>query len=39
MVKYPGVVTDSANTKRTLALLANDYLYKDILSYQGTLEA
>ena len=32
---YPGVVTNSASAKRTLASLANDYLYKDILSYQG----
>lgn len=32
---YPGVVTNSANAKRTLAALTNDYLYKDILSYHG----
>lgn len=32
---YPGVVTDSAHAKRTLATLANDYLYKDILAYRG----
>ena len=32
---YPGVVTDTAHAKRTLAMLANDYLYKDILAYRG----
>lgn len=32
---YPGVVTDTAHAKRTLATLANDYLYKDILAYRG----
>lgn len=32
---YPGVVTDTAHAKRTLAALANDYLYKDILAYRG----
>lgn len=32
---YPGVVTDSAHAKRTLATLANDYLYKDILAYRS----
>ena len=32
---YPGVVTDTARAKRTLAALANDYLYKDILAYKG----
>ena len=32
---YPRVVTDTVNAKRTLAALANDYLYKDILSYKG----
>lgn len=32
---YPGVVTDTSRAKRTLAALANDYLYKDILSYKG----
>ncbi len=32
---YPAVVTDPAHAKRTLASLANDYLYKDILAYRG----
>lgn len=32
---YPGVVTDTAHAKRSLATLANDYLYKDILAYRG----
>jgi len=32
---YPAVVTDPAHAKRTLAALANDYLYKDILAYRG----
>ena len=32
---YPAVVNDAAHAKRTLAALANDYLYKDILAYRG----
>ena len=32
---YPAVVNDAAHAKRTLATLANDYLYKDILAYRG----
>lgn len=32
---YPAVVNDTARAKRTLAALANDYLYKDILTYRG----
>ena len=32
---YPGVVTDTERAKRSLAALANDYLYKDILAYKG----
>lgn len=32
---YPEVVTVPSNAKRTLMGLANNYLYKDLLSYKG----
>ena len=32
---YPEVVTDPAHAKQLLSSLANNYLYKDILSYKG----
>ena len=32
---YPEVVTDPAAAKQTLMGLANNYLYKDLLSYKG----
>ncbi len=32
---YPEIVTDPAYAKRTLVNLANNYLYKDIFTYQG----
>lgn len=32
---YPDVVMDPADAKRTLVSLANNYLYKDLLSYRG----
>ncbi len=32
---YPEVVTSAADARRTLMTLANDYLYKDLLSYRG----
>lgn len=32
---YPDVVTHPADAKRTLMTLANDYLYKDLLTYKG----
>ena len=32
---YPEVVTEPANAKRTLATLANSYLYRDLFSYKG----
>ena len=32
---YPEVVMDPADAKRTLVSLANNYLYKDLLSYKG----
>ncbi len=32
---YPEVVTQPADAKRTLMALTNNYLYKDILTYQG----
>ena len=33
--QYPEVVTSPANARRTLMSLADDYLYKDLLSYRG----
>lgn len=33
--RYPEVVTYPANARRTLMSLADDYLYKDLLSYRG----
>jgi predicted AAA+ superfamily ATPase len=32
---YPEVVTVPADAKRTLMMLTNNYLYKDVLSYRG----
>ncbi len=32
---YPDVVNNPADAKRTLMTLANDYLYKDLLTYKG----
>lgn len=32
---YPEVVTDAPSAKRTIIRLANNYLYKDLLSYGG----
>ena len=32
---YPEVVTDPAHARQLLSTLANNYLYKDILSYKG----
>ena len=32
---YPDVVVEPADAKRTLMSLANNYLYKDLLSYKG----
>ena len=32
---YPEVVTEPADARRTLTALANNYLYKDLLSYKG----
>jgi predicted AAA+ superfamily ATPase len=32
---YPEVVTVPADAKRTLMMLTNNYLYKDLLSYKG----
>ena len=32
---YPEVVIDPSDAKRTLISLANNYLYKDLLSYKG----
>lgn len=32
---YPEVVTHPEDAKRTLMTLANDYLYKDLLTYKG----
>lgn len=32
---YPEVVTDPSHSKRTIMGLANNYLYKDLLSYGG----
>ena len=32
---YPEVVTHPEDAKRTLSALANNYLYKDLLSYKG----
>lgn len=32
---YPEVVMEPADAKRTLVSLANNYLYKDLLSYKG----
>jgi hypothetical protein len=32
---YPEVVTDPSDAKRTLMTLANNYLFKDLLSYKG----
>ena len=32
---YPEVVTEPDNAKRTLMMLTNNYLYKDLLSYKG----
>lgn len=32
---YPEVVTHPSNAKRLLVLLANNYLYKDLLEYKG----
>lgn len=32
---YPEIVTNPSDNKRLLSSLANNYLYKDLLSYQG----
>lgn len=32
---YPEIVTDPSDNKRLLTSLANNYLYRDLLSYQG----
>ena len=32
---YPEIVTNPSDNKRLLTSLANNYLYKDLLSYQG----